>query len=159
MVPALHHDPARAIDQLEAVFEEPGGVTLLVGSSLGAYYATWLSEKYNTRAVLINPAVSPQKHLGQEFLGSHANYHTGEQFELTQEHVATLASLDCEQLRHPENFMLLLQTGDEVLDYRLAVAHYQGSEQIIQEGGDHSFTGFEAMLPRILAFAGFQQSP
>jgi predicted esterase YcpF (UPF0227 family) len=41
-----------------------------------------------------------------------------------------------------------------VLDYRKAVARYQGSEHIVVAGGDHSLQSFPRHLPRILEFAG-----
>ena len=47
-----------------------------------------------------------------------------------------------------------METGDEVLDFRLAVAHYAGALQYVRGGGDHSFTDFAAQLPAILRFAG-----
>ena len=55
-VPALHHHPRQAIAQLERLILELDR-PLLVGSSLGGYYATHLAERHGLRALLINPAV------------------------------------------------------------------------------------------------------
>ena len=53
-VPALHHHPRLAIGQLEDAIAELGR-PVLVGSSLGGYYATHLAERHGLSAVLINP--------------------------------------------------------------------------------------------------------
>lgn len=153
-VPALSHDPEQALGQLEALVAGAGGkVYLLVGSSLGGYYATWLGEKYDCRAVLVNPAVSPAKTLGEEFLGPQKNLYTGEEYEFTREHALFLDTLDVNPLQRPENYLLLVQTGDEVLDYRHAVARYAGSLQIVHEGGSHRYEGFARVMPAMLEFA------
>ena len=49
---------------------------------------------------------------------------------------------------------MLLQTGDEVLDYRLAESRYSGCRMTIEQGGDHSFQHFERPLPAIIEFLG-----
>jgi predicted esterase YcpF (UPF0227 family) len=54
----------------------------------------------------------------------------------------------------PSRYLLIVETGDEVLDYRQAVARYRGAEQVVVPGGDHSLRSFEQHLARILAFAG-----
>lgn len=59
-VPALHHHPRQAIGQLETCLAELGR-PLLVGSSLGGYYATHLAERHGLKALLINPAVMPHR--------------------------------------------------------------------------------------------------
>jgi predicted esterase YcpF (UPF0227 family) len=46
----------------------------------------------------------------------------------------------------------MLQTGDETLDYREAVAKYAGSRLKIHKGGDHSYQGFDVELPELFAF-------
>jgi predicted esterase YcpF (UPF0227 family) len=48
--------------------------------------------------------------------------------------------------------MLLLQTGDDVLDYRDAVAKLPNAQTVIEEGGTHPFEGIERHFERILAF-------
>ena len=55
----------------------------------------------------------------------------------------------------PQRYLLLVETGDEVLDYRRAVERYAGAEQIMIRGGDHSLQSFPQHLPRILKFAGY----
>ena len=156
VVPALSHDPARAMQTLEDCIG-PGGtrVALLVGSSLGGYYATYLAERYGLKAALINPAVAPCAHLPSGIIGKHCNYYTHEEYEFTREHVAFLQTLEVERIRVPAQYLLLVQTGDEMLDYRLAVKFYAGCRQIVQQGGSHSFDNFAAVLPLILQFAGF----
>ena len=154
VIPELSHDPEQALSQLQRLIENAAGnIHLLVGSSLGGYYATWLSEKYNCRAALVNPAVSPVKNLGEEFLGTQKNYYSGIEYEFTREYALFLDTLDINPVTSPENFLLLVQTGDEVLDYHLAVERYQGSVQIVQKGGSHRFEEFEAMFGPMMEFA------
>lgn len=152
-VPRLSYDPDLAAGQLEDIIGAAGAEPVfLVGSSLGGYYATWLAEKYGLKAALINPAVSPYSSLYETFLGWHTNMHTGEQYRITPAHADCLRSLDT-AISRPENFLLLVQTGDEVLDYRMATEKYAGARQLVQEGGSHAFEDFEAVLPEIFRFA------
>lgn len=149
--PALSHDPVQAIAQAEAVLARHGPCTL-VGSSLGGYYATWLAERHGLRAVLINPAVVAPRALA-DYIGPQSNLYTGEIFEFTQAHVDALQALSVATL-DPARYWLLVETGDEVLDYRRAVERYAGARLTVLPGGDHGFTRFPEYLPQILEFAG-----
>ncbi len=150
--PALSHEPRHAIAQAEAIIGEHGVDLTLVGSSLGGFYATFLAEKHGLRAALINPAVVAPISL-HKYLGVQQNLHTGESFEFTAEHIRQLRSFEVPQLT-PERYLLMVETGDEVLDYRQAVVRYAGCRQIVLEGGDHSFTHFPDHLPQLLEFCG-----
>ncbi|MBE2260818.1 MAG: alpha/beta fold hydrolase [Candidatus Accumulibacter sp.] len=150
--PVLPPVPLAAIARVEALLADGDGPPTLVGSSLGGYYAAWLAEKHDLRAVLINPAVMAPALLGG-LVGTQSNFHTGERFEFTAEHVEQLRALDLPQVT-PWRYLLLVETGDEVLDYRRAVARYAGSRQVVVEGGDHSFTRFPEFVPQIIEFCG-----
>jgi predicted esterase YcpF (UPF0227 family) len=127
--------------------------TTLVGSSLGGYYATYLAEKYDLQAVLINPAVVAHIALA-EYLGPQVNLYTGETFVFTLDHIAELSALEVPRLSRPERFWLLAETGDELLDYRQAVTRYAGARQTIIEGGDHGFQHFGEFIDPIIDLAG-----
>ena len=150
--PALSHIPDDAIAQAEAIIADQGQSLTLVGSSLGGFYATWLAEKHDLQAVLINPAVVAPVSL-DEFIGTQTNLYTGESFEFTPVHIEQLRALEAARLT-PERYLLMVETGDEVLDYRHAVARYAGCRQIVLEGGDHSFTHFPDLLPQLLEYCG-----
>jgi len=152
-VPALHHHPRQAMRQLEAAISELGR-PVLVGSSLGGYYATHLAERHGLKAVLINPAVRPHL-LFDGHLGMQQNYYSGETWELTTDHVAALAELEVPPPQDPSRYQVWLQTADETLDYRVAEVYYRGCALRIQPGGDHGFQGFASRLPALFAFAGF----
>lgn len=155
LVPGLAGDPSAAMETaLACIRQQEGLPALLIGSSLGGYYATALAEKFGLKAALVNPAVSPCDNLRQQFLGLQRNYHTGEEYLFTAAHVAMLRQFDVKTIADPQRYLLLVQTGDEVLDYRLAVERYAGCEQIIRQGGSHGFDDFAGMLPRIMQFAG-----
>lgn len=152
-MPALDHDPRRAIAQLEAEIaaaERP----VLVGSSLGGYYATFLAERHALKALLINPAVRVQRYFAA-YLGPQRNFHSGESWELTVAHLEALAALQVPPPRDPQRFVVWLQTGDETLDYRDAADYYRDCALDIRPGGDHGYRGFAARIPELLAFAGF----
>lgn len=150
--PALSPVPWQAIAQAEAILQSAREAVTLVGSSLGGHYATWLAEKYGLPAVLINPAVIQGRDL-RHFLGEHTNFHTGERFVFTEAHARDLQAMTVAQ-PPVERLWLLVETGDEVLDYRQAVEHYRGCRQTILSGGDHSFTQFPQFVSQIIEFAG-----
>ena len=121
--PALPPLGRRAIAMVEAeIARHPRKSITLVGSSLGGFYSTYLAERHDLRAVLINPAVYPHEDL-RAYLGT-------------------------------QRYLLLVETGDEVLDYREAVKKYAGARQIVIAGGDHSLKSFPEHIPLILEFAG-----
>lgn len=153
-IPALTEGPAATIaalrERLEAGIARTGGA-VLIGSSLGGYYATYLANHYGLRAALINPVVRPYLLL-RDYLGEQRNYHTGAVHEVTQEQMQELLDVEVETLATPENFRVMLQTGDETLDYTEAAIKYAGSSPHIHQGGDHSYQGFDNELPQLFAF-------
>lgn len=154
--PALPDRPNDAIRVIEAEMarHRPAPITF-VGSSLGGYYATWLAEKHDARAVLINPAIRPYVGL-EAYLGTQKNLHTGAEYQLTHEHLAQWRALEAPRI-DPERYLLLLETGDEVLDWREAALRYEGARMSVRDGGDHTLQSFPEHLPRILAFARLKE--
>jgi predicted esterase YcpF (UPF0227 family) len=74
---------------------------------------------------------------------------------LTEAHLREWQKLWVPQLT-PSRYLLLVETGDEVLDYRRALERYAGAEQVVIRDGDHSLQSFPQHLPRILEFAGLR---
>lgn len=137
------------LEQLvESILPKP---LYVMGSSLGGFWATWLAEKYNLRALLVNPAVNPH-HFMPKYVGMDLkSYHRDDHYSLQPHHIDEIIQVDVQPTRLA-NYWLLVQTGDETLDYRHAVAKYAGCKQTIEEGGDHAFQGFERYLESGLAF-------
>ena len=153
-IPSLEPSPAAAVAQATALIERHAGSTVtVVGSSLGGYYATALAERHDTRAVLVNPAVRPYDDLAP-YVGVQANLHTGAAFEVTPAHFGELRALRVARITRPTRYLLMVETGDEVLDYAEAVAFYAGAFQYVRGGGDHSFQDFARQIPALLRFAG-----
>ncbi|CAM5778111.1 hypothetical protein CCAE64S_00067 [Castellaniella caeni] len=127
---------------------------VVIGSSLGGFYATWLAERLGCRAVLLNPVVHAARDLATQ-VGSHRTFHGDEPFEFLPEYVDELAraEADIRQLTRPERYLLLAATGDEVLDWREMQARFVGSHQHIIPGSDHGLSDFARWLPEVLDFA------
>jgi predicted esterase YcpF (UPF0227 family) len=104
-IPQLPPEPARAIDEAQFLYEQlidEVGVDncLVIGSSLGGYYASYLVERFGGRAALINPAVRPYELL-QDYLGENENLYNGEKFIVTPSYINELKEIDVMPLRNP----------------------------------------------------------
>jgi predicted esterase YcpF (UPF0227 family) len=153
--PQLPASPRAAIALAESLIARHG-VTTVVGSSLGGYYATYLAETFDLKAVLVNPAVVAHLSL-QKYIGPQRWLYTGETFDFGLEHIEELRAIAVPVLKQPQRFWLLAEEGDETLDYRHAVSRYAGARQTVLPGGDHSFTRWNDYLDPIIAFAGLTQ--
>jgi uncharacterized protein len=153
LCPALPHRPAKAMALLESILPQHNRDQLtIVGSSLGGFYGTYLTEKYGMRCVLLNPAIYPHDGL-RAYLGPQKNLYTGEEFVLTEQHLNEMRALFVPQLRNLDRYLLITATGDEVIDYGQGVERYAGAEQIIIQGSDHGMRDFADYLDKILNYA------
>ena len=159
-VPLLSTEPDEVTESLKALTEDAAQKcpVYIIGSSLGGYLGTWLHQHllslnygHPVKLVLINPAVKAYN-LFEDFIGPQVNLYTGEKWELTHRHAEQLKELDVDELESVDSILLLAQKGDEVLDYRLAEEKYARCRSMIQDGGDHSFIGYEDVLPDIYKF-------
>ena len=159
--PQLATSPNEVIEQLETIIDSATDEKwLLMGSSLGGYFSHYLANKYQLNAVLINPAITPYTLL-EDYIGEQINPYTKITYHVTEQHMFDLKAI--EQIaplssdEQKNNYLVMVQTGDEVLDYKQAVNKFKHSRLIVEEGGDHSFLGFKEKLPIIADF--FQLKP
>ena len=140
--------PQQAIKDLEKIIEEQN-ITGIIASSIGGFYATYLSQKYNLKTVLINPSIKPYV-TTKKYLGNNSK-DNGETFVWKEEHLKMLETFKVDKPK-VENFFIFLQKGDEVLDYRVAQLFYQGAKFVVEEDGNHRFKGFERFFDEVLEF-------
>jgi predicted esterase YcpF (UPF0227 family) len=89
----------------------------------------------------------------KDHLGPQKNFHTGESYEFSKQHVGELRALEVAAVTSAR-YLLVVATADEVLDYRAAVERYRGCRQIVIEGGDHGLSDFERYADTVLEFCG-----
>ena len=152
LTPDLPRSFAGAVAELEVLVKQQP-TALLVGSSLGGFYATYLHHFYGNHGLLINPAVGAHQRFAH-YVGEQKNYHTGESWYLTAAQVTELQPIAVPPPQSGERLQVWLQTGDETLDYRVAVDYYQDCLVEVEQGGDHAYQGFVEKIPYILRLAG-----
>lgn len=151
IAPQLPCLPEQMWQTIDAIFEKHANDQIAVmGSSLGGYLATKIAKQYQVKVLLINPAVDPWNLLSYEGIQEHP--YTLEKYRIDEAYQAQLIALDVDYSGSLEQCWVLLQQGDETLDYRQALRKYKGSKVTCEPGGDHSFTGFERYLPDIISF-------
>ncbi|MDR5772541.1 MULTISPECIES: YqiA/YcfP family alpha/beta fold hydrolase [unclassified Caballeronia] len=157
--PVLPVSPKEAIELAESLVANTSAAEItVVGSSLGGFYATYLAEKHGWRAVLLNPAVVPQRDLSH-YLGEQPLWHGGGSITVLPRHLDELRALAVEKITQAERYYLIAATGDEVLDYRTMLAHYPSVRTTLIEGGDHAISDFPDYLDDVLAFCGREPPP
>ncbi len=153
LTPSLSYIPSLAIDTTEQLIKlclSKGEKVCLIGSSMGGYYALYLANKYDIKAVLINPAIIPYKNLPR--IGMDFMYYDSSSYEVTKEHLQYLEEIEVKELKNPSNFLTLLQMGDKVLDYSIAHKKLKDTKIILEEGGTHSFENLDRYFKKIEEF-------
>ena len=154
IAPSLPTIPDLAIKTLSELIEsyQDNEPVHLMGSSLGGYYSLYLSDKYNLKAVLINPAINAPETL-KRAIGHGVSYYDNSTYEWNESHLDMLESYEIEE-PNLDNLLVLLQKGDEVLDYEEAQDVLEVAKMVVEEGGNHSFEGLDRHLESIKRFFG-----
>lgn len=153
IAPSLSYIPDLALATLEEMVLNlyPQEQLYLIGSSLGGFYAMYLSQKYNLPAVLINPASNPIA-LSKELEGTVQSYYDESTFTWTAEHTKALEDIQSQFEPTFDNCLAFVKKGDAVVPYEDAVAHLPGADIVIEEGGDHGFEEILVHKKRITIF-------
>ena len=151
ITPNIHDNFHDAHDQIINLIESNQPNIFFMGSSLGGYYASFFSQKYNKKAVLINPAIPPLKDF-EMHLGKNKNYSNGNKFIITKNDIDYIRSLSYKKILKPKNLMILLESGDEILNYNDTSSYFSGSHIDILYGGDHSYSSFKKKFNKIQDF-------
>lgn len=157
IAPQLDPEPAKAMAQIDAIIDSVANDSTarlgLIGSSMGGFYATCAAEQRGIEAVaLINPAVHPAV-FASEWVGqTHLNETNGSQVTIEPYFVDQLRQLQPAQISAPEHYLVMLGAVDEVLDYRQALAYYQGATIKVDAEGDHALESYVGDLPDVLAY-------
>ena len=144
----LPPSPIDAISAIEGILGS-SNFDLLIGSSLGGFYATYLAEKYKMKAVLINPSTQPWETLAA-YVGWQKRFCDEEVFEFKPIYLEQLKTL--QSVPQKGDYLLLLQSEDEVLDYTKAQSLYNKHKVIVEYGGNHRFENIDDYLSMIANF-------
>ncbi len=151
------HLPSLAIKQIESTIDNllthfPAQPLMLAGSSLGGFYACWLAHKYQTKCVCINPALDPLNIL-HGYLGWQENFYTGERYFVSRQQLLEGKRYYLERRQMDFPLLILLDKGDEVIDYRTTLSRLpQHTDLLVFEGGDHRFQHWQQAKAKLKQF-------
>jgi predicted esterase YcpF (UPF0227 family) len=151
--PQLPPSPRAALHMvLEGIAQWPVHTMAVVGSSLGGFYATQVSQIKGCRCVVLNPAVDPARDL-EKHIGEHTFWHAPkERFYFAPEYVQELRAMNHGALLNPQHTLAVVAKGDEVLDWRDMRTRYADCRMRLIEGSDHGLSDFADHLPFVLEF-------
>lgn len=157
--PDLNCPPDDVVAKILALLQDnPNAV--LVGSSLGGYFATLLSDMTGTPAVLLNPSIRPDLSFtrfltdnfnGQTLTDDTVIYTTTGGWQICY---GDLAWFEKHRLttKNPHKIKVLLKMGDELLDAHATKAFFEscGADIVAQDGGDHRVSDYDEQVRLVL---------
>lgn len=153
--PDLNFPPQQVMQNLTALLSSLDDVAL-IGSSFGGFYATQMVARFGCPAVLINPAMRPWQLFADLYGQDQLPYCVAPTWTLTTADLAVLSDLSFLQFAHADKMLVLLQQGDEVLDYLEAQRYYNRQHPpaviITEYGGNHAMDNFNEKIPMLLSF-------
>ena len=154
--PQLPPSPREAMAMvMDGIAAWPAHAMAVVGSSLGGFYATHVSETRGCKAVLLNPAIDPARDLAK-YIGEQTAWHDpNERFYFEPRFVEELRALAHGPVADPGRYFAVIAKGDEVLDWREMCGRYPGAAITLLEGSDHAISDFADHIDAFCAGLGF----
>jgi len=135
--------PYEAIEFLEKNIKKDK-IDLIIGSSLGGFYAYVMFKKFGIKTILINPSLKPYETLKNQ-TGTHQRFVTNDTFEWTESYNNELEQIAKEIENIPINENLLnffIATDDELLEHSEIPVKFNKSNIIYYDNVGHQFTSF-----------------
>lgn len=160
LCPQLPPSPAEAWRLIQAETAAwPSERMVVIGSSLGGFYARALSLQRGCRAALLNPAVLPSRDLARH-IGEQTSWHDpDERFFFEPGYVQELEALETlirqkalQRPHRPDQLFALITQGDEVLSWEEMSAACEGGTVRLLPGGDHAISDFSRHMDDLFRY-------
>ena len=146
--PNLKLHPREVLNQLDELLkDEDLDDVVLVGTSLGGFYAHYMSIHWDYYCLLINPAIFPSVST-KRYLGTNINYSTAEKFEWIQEYIDSFKELESERKEIDEDkdiITVVLGTNDEILDFKKTKEFFEFS-RVFEFDENHRFSNISKVF-------------
>jgi len=146
--PTLTHEPEKDFNSLsELLGKYKQENNLIIGTSLGGYYAYLLSQLTNTQCALINPSLEPENTLFK-YIGEFKNYNTGVPFVWKPEHIDQLIKLK-KKIGKTNHKLVYTYIGlkDKEINNTKIKEKLPGCYVKLYKNESHIFNKFELLLP------------
>lgn len=162
--PQLPPSPQAALQLAEELTAGwPATGSMVIGSSLGGFYAAALAARHGWRSLLLNPAAHPARDLAR-YIGDNTAWHDPtEHFYFRPEYIGELEAI-ADRTLHDEarrqaagtqaRAWTIICEGDEVLDWREMRERYAHACQTILPGNDHAISDFSGRWPALAQTVG-----
>lgn len=148
--PTLPVSPKRAVCLLNDMFKD-FDIKLVIGSSLGGFYALYLHQQQNIHTVLINPSLNPSKTL-EKYTGLIKRHYSESFFYWTDKHIQELLELE-KQIDYSRidqsRLYLYISRDDEILDFSGIEKIFPAAKIKFYDNAKHAFVVFDKILPEI----------
>ncbi len=124
---------------VKAIHENPE--IILAGTSLGGFWANYFLQKFNVKAVLINPSINPSVSL-LKYVGQIKNFNSGEEKQFTPDDAARYKKYEMEIIKGFFR-VVVLGTNDETINYKKSEEVFKGKGQIILTDEGHRIQDYE----------------
>ncbi len=115
---------------------DPAAPLVLMGTSLGGFWARKLGHELSKAWIALNPAIQPSQSL-RRYIGANIRFDTGGVFEWTAADCEGYVAEECFTPRADLPGLLILAKDDEVLDYRVAREAAGGARVVALPRGCH----------------------
>ena len=146
------HDPHHAVKQIKSFAKKLGSLesVLVIGSSLGGFWARWMSYQFGFQSLLINPSLHPDKTLN--IVGEYEIFDgSGNTIEVTQERIDAFKNFKVNaETATKLNCTVWIALDDEVIDAKSTFEEVESlHKSIMFETGGHRFSQYIEMKKSI----------
>ena len=154
VAPDFSPNPAEAVKQLHALIAKHLEPTIIVGTSLGGFYATYLAVMYDVSAFIINPALEPHVSLIDK-VGNYKRYGNGADYNFESPYLDELKKMFDTMhstTKRASNLHFYLSSDDDVVNFDKLDDLFPNRKHVkVLNNAGHRFSRFTEIFPDIQA--------
>jgi len=135
LIPDLPLDPLECMDLSEDTLRTASNDTIIIGASLGGFYAYYLAAKFKKDCLLINPVYQPAME-AKKMLDLEENLEKKKVILNAANMYLTYAS-NLNSLKHPINCFVALGSQDSIIDPKKSALHF--SDALVKNYDDDHY--------------------
>lgn len=147
------HDANETLDFLKKYIKniiKTHDTVVLIGNSMGGFWADFFGRLFGLRVILLNPAVDTKNNMSQ-FIGKSKNFKSGADIEVTAQQVDDLDQVNAMRRKLPNTMRaVMVNKDDDVIPAQFAQDEFAKSGKVIAfDKGGHRWTNWDAVADEL----------